>query len=348
MKRTVRSCLALILVVSMILGVSGIAYAAESTDAVQYVSLGDSMTNGYGLDGYLLDDGTNVNGYLQNDVEGAYPYLFQQYLKEQGSEVELTQLAMSGIRAEEVYYLLSYGSDNTFRADDYTLRAGYDRFDDTDLGKIDTGASGVANVAAKYQNSVKNADVLSLGLGNNNFGTFLTQRLCWYLTNNYGFNFGGNYYKTDLQALLASVDAELADQAMVIYEKALEILENQLIEQGVQDETLRGLCTTMAEAAVYSYVGFVISYAGILDYIAAKNPDAQVIIVGMANSLEGLEIVLPAEEGEKRATIDLGQFFGYVVDSANLYMAGLPAAYQVKAGIDAAVNSETASGLDVV
>ena len=77
---------------------------------INYVSIGDSMVNGYGLDGYELEDGTNVNGFLQ-EVPGSYPVLFKKYLEEKsGSTVDLTQLATSALRAEDIWYIITYDS----------------------------------------------------------------------------------------------------------------------------------------------------------------------------------------------------------------------------------------------
>ena len=58
LKKTMRSALAMLLVVLMTFSLCSTALASmvhgdhDHGDDVNYVSLGDSMTNGYGLDGY--------------------------------------------------------------------------------------------------------------------------------------------------------------------------------------------------------------------------------------------------------------------------------------------------------
>ena len=80
--------LALLLCLVMAFSTVSTALAIElpKKDVINYVSLGDSMTNGYGLDGYyatptITGDG-QVNGFRQNDVTESYPALFKEYLKE--------------------------------------------------------------------------------------------------------------------------------------------------------------------------------------------------------------------------------------------------------------------------
>ena len=120
--RRVLSCL---LTIVMILGTCATTFAApiETTDTIKYVSLGDSMTNGYGLNGYepfVDDEYVNVNGYLQ-EVVGSYPMLFKAELEElYGTDVDLIQLATSATRADDTLYLLKYGTEDEIEADDYT------------------------------------------------------------------------------------------------------------------------------------------------------------------------------------------------------------------------------------
>ena len=62
-----RRLIALMLVISLVASLSVTAFAGTGTkeDPIIYVSLGDSMTNGYGLYGYQPDDNPIANGYLQ-------------------------------------------------------------------------------------------------------------------------------------------------------------------------------------------------------------------------------------------------------------------------------------------
>ena len=326
--------LALALALILLLGLIAPALAAEVEPPRQYVALGDSMSNGYGLNGYFLslhDDGTEcidgsctlshesvgVNGLLQTDTS-AWPSLFA---GEQG--LALTQLSMSGLRAEDVLYLLTWGTEEESYADDYTLRAGVEgRFDDERLALLPdmAGQTGVEAVARYYQQSVKDADVITLSLGYNNFGTFLTSRLCYEISQ-MGFDLGGTDYETDLQALLNAYEEADAAQTAAKAEELLTALEEKLTMEDT-DTSVYHFCKSMAEAGVYSYAGFLLSYRGILDYISLHNPDARILILGLGNAMEGVKLGL--ETGE----IDLGAFFGTLTGSANLYLASLPGTYE--------------------
>ena len=111
LNKAFRSALSLLLAFCLLLGTSAnglIVWAnnLESLDKdgdgqINYVSLGDSMTNGYGLPGY--DHNSGVEDY----AEKAYPNLFAAWLAEEGDvDVDHAQLAMSGIRTEDMHWLL--------------------------------------------------------------------------------------------------------------------------------------------------------------------------------------------------------------------------------------------------
>ena len=80
----------------------------EENKEINYVSIGDSMANGYGFTGYnqgsdsldFIGGGEGIYG------KNSYPMLFEQYLKDKGYDVEHTKLASSALRAEDLYYLL--------------------------------------------------------------------------------------------------------------------------------------------------------------------------------------------------------------------------------------------------
>lgn len=328
--RVLAAALALIL----LLGLIGPAFAAEEESAPSYVALGDSMSNGYGLNGYYLtlhpEDGSEctdegcereheeygVNGFLQGDTL-SWPALFA---AEKG--FALTQLGMSGLRAEDVLYLLTYGSGNPSYADDYTLRAGVEgRFSDERLAKLPAmeGSTGVEAVARLYQDSVKEADVITLSLGYNNFGTFLTARLCWEISR-MGFDLGGTYYETDLNTLLTQAGETDTAQAMEKLSGLVTTLEEKLADPE-KDQSAYHLCKSLIDAGVYSYAGFLIGYQGILDYIARENPDAQVVVLGLGNSMEGVKLAVEGRE------IDLGGFFGSLIGAANRQLEKLTGEY---------------------
>ena len=107
---------------------------STSKEPIKYVSMGESMTNGFGLDGYDTTDNPNStndgnHGYLEVAPEG-YPAQFAAWLAGYTGEipvsggvpnvpfvgdkgtVELTQLATSAARAEDFLYMLYYGAED--------------------------------------------------------------------------------------------------------------------------------------------------------------------------------------------------------------------------------------------
>ena len=83
------------------------------TGTLKYVSLGDSMVNGFGMTGYYSELG-NSGGFMNivGDEEGeskTYPSLLADYLG-QFYDVEHVQLAISGMRSADLRVLI----DETF------------------------------------------------------------------------------------------------------------------------------------------------------------------------------------------------------------------------------------------
>ena len=117
-KRLLALLLALTMVVS-ILPVSVFAVELEK-DPLIYVSIGDSMTNGYGLDGYDGESG------VVNYANDTYANRFAAYLAGYNSKIENDQviftgtngtvdhrqLAMSGLRSEDLHWVLELDYDN--------------------------------------------------------------------------------------------------------------------------------------------------------------------------------------------------------------------------------------------
>ena len=188
MKRTLVLLMTLVMLVSAFSPVLNV-FAEElhnhgdSTDTkteLNYVSLGDSMTNGIGMDGY---DSTGHNGYLEVAPD-SYPAQFADWLeKNTGKDVNLTQLATSAARVEDIYYILNHGTENAVSADFWTQREllyNYNRWGhkDGEWCEWDPLHDEFNNeVAETYRNAVADADIISLATGNGNFGVFLMGRI---------------------------------------------------------------------------------------------------------------------------------------------------------------------------
>ena len=79
---------------------------------LNYVSLGDSMSNGFGLDGYAQDKYFDVFGDNEDGVgyygEGAYTLLFEEYLKG-AYNVNHSKLAVSAMLSRDLLFLVGGG-----------------------------------------------------------------------------------------------------------------------------------------------------------------------------------------------------------------------------------------------
>ena len=111
LSRMLRSGVALLLVFCMVAGfVPTMAFAAEADMSINYVSIGDSMANGYGFSGYhQTSNDRSVYDFMTGKGmygAGAYPNQFEAYLEEKGYDVNHTRLATSAMLAEDLLYLL--------------------------------------------------------------------------------------------------------------------------------------------------------------------------------------------------------------------------------------------------
>ena len=132
--------LSVVMTLAMLLAVCAPAVSAlqhgdhdhDHEDGLNYVSLGDSMTNGYGLPGY------NHNSGVADYGTGAYPDQFKDWLTDAGVKVNHAQLAMSGIRTEDIHWLLEfdYNDAGAIKMVDYAVKhLGSWLVEDEDIGK---------------------------------------------------------------------------------------------------------------------------------------------------------------------------------------------------------------------
>ena len=294
---------------------------AEDHDTFNYVSIGASNVNGYGLRGYLTAEGydkdtvmeaaalnkalkaaANVLGYKQAP-EDSYPARLKGLLGTQlNKTVKLSQLAISSMRVEELRFLL----DDSYSGDAYTNWRfadveGYERNSQNwfvlagkqILGDQEASPdAAVAKIREEYRNSIKDADLITVDIGVNNFGVYLS----YMLTSNYSLD-------NDLKL----VDPEINKLYSAAKEKVLALLQENNINAG----EYVGLVDTLA----YALVGFCYNFDKSMEKIYELNPNAQVVVVSIQNLLTGLkvkvgDIVLP-----------LGDLMGALINVANAYIA---------------------------
>ena len=334
-KNLLKKGTSLMLVFAMLMGLCSTGFAADGTSsshgvaegAKKYVSLGDSMTNGYGLTGYETEE-LEVNGYLMHAMDSYACQFADKY------GFEHIPMAISAMRAEDLHFVLEYPWENEtsemkkvveggnewdkegwealFSTGDYYTWREFTN-DPTGTGRdgrfFDYPGKNTAVVAEEMQTAVANADIISLGIGNANFGVFLLGRVFEAMSILDGDPAETEWYQ--LERALAECDEETRAFILDIYDEL-----SAKIGDTEQAQTL-------ARVLTYGALSYVLNYAGIIERIVELNPDAEIMLVGLINTMYGMKIT--GDFGE----IDLGEILGSMIGTMNTYIAALPAAFQL-------------------
>ena len=170
---TRRKIIALVLSALMALSLAAPALAAGKP--LSYVAIGDSTSNGFGLDGYA-----DHNCGKDSTVPDAYIFRFVEYLKSEGYDVTFTNLALTGMRTNELDYFL----DENLGYEDVDAYAQM-RWDE--YSPIYGDMNGLRNA---YKTAVSGADVISYDLTANSFGNYMFARIGEIFGVDIGFRWG--------------------------------------------------------------------------------------------------------------------------------------------------------------
>ncbi|MBQ2971570.1 MAG: hypothetical protein IJE16_03350 [Ruminococcus sp.] len=318
--RILRTLLSLVLALCMMLTYIVIPANAEEADTFNYVSLGASNTNGYGMRGYITEEelalllsgqvdknDVNVYGY-ERTPEGAYPDLIRDHYSEIYDNVTVHQLGISSMRVEELRILL----DDTYMGDDYSSW----RFTGSDGWFRSAEPGGIDALRVAYKENITNADLVTVDIGWNNFGVYVCNQLVDYLSN------GKFKWTTDINTIF-DTDEEKAAAA-----QAKAIIGSYIVNYVGEGE----MATALTDIFAYSILGYIHNFDIVMEKIYELNPDATVVVLGIQNLLHGVNVDI----GEN--TLPLGDIFGNFVNMANYY-ASACSPYQtkykyVKAGIN--------------
>lgn len=301
--KNMRKVLALLLAFCMLasLGMTAMAAQEETTEEnkFDYVVLGASMTNGYGmryyLDPYLYDhplelsmEGPGASGYRDN-VEGSYPQLVKDALISEGKNVELHQLAQSSMRVEELRYLL----DESYSGDEYTRWRFYNPANDSGWW----GSGNLEPLRADYQNSIRNAELITYDLGVNNFGVYLSNRLL------------NGSFAADFANIVGEEYAGRFYQLRDAFHKGILTLVGQA------DSDIFETLDHYADTLAYAMLGYIVNFDATMKTIRELNPDCDIVVVSIQNPMAGIDMSI------KGITIPFGEIFGLMIDMANGYTA---------------------------
>ena len=264
---------------------------ATDKKELNYVSVGDSMANGYGFENYKQDDSNLAvynplaadpnNGGVGKDTglnmygAGAYPVQFEKYLEDKGYIVNHTKLATSAMLPEDFLYLLG-GRDTEFD-DNYD---GYRTYVGSYTSHPDF-ADLVADFRALVQKSVTEADVITLGLGNANFGAFLMDKITKAL-GVLGWSLGEADKKLTLEYALSELEEADRDEIVAFVDSYMAGLniDAVLAEYGFSKEK----ATDALNIVEYTIATFILNYKLVVEKILEMNPDVEIIFVGLLNT----------------------------------------------------------------
>ena len=396
--------LCLVLAFVMILGTCATTFASEpEKETIVYVSIGDSMTNGYGLDGY------NGSSGIVNYANATYANQFAAWLAGYAGDiaddqvifdgdkavVDHRQLAMSGMRAEDVHWVLELDytdkeflnnvvnmswNGNDWSNDRFNAERWYNEFgfaagdyrtngdvvdptyrfgegaarilrtyhDDAENAKyyqsqyatedmikkavdgIDgddeypnksqvpgNGASTHLQIGTEFwQKSVEDADIISLALGNTNFGTYMLNEIMDVTMYGDLVDFASKY---DIENVfnLAGLDAETEAAVRDLIAECDVIIEQMFgtLAGGDQDklEALRNII-------VYCITSYAVNYIGAVEAILELNPDVDIIQIALMNAY--------ADESEEITDTTLGDIVDVLYTPVNAFIAAVPTVMQ--------------------
>ncbi len=266
---------------------TGYKVDVDGDGKLDYVSFGASNVNGYGLQGYLPEGITadnkadaNVFGF-DRCPEGSYPDLVRDHFEEHGILVDMHQLAISSMRAEELHILL----DDNYDGDAYSAW----RF--TGGGREEwfiTACGSVAAAREAYQTAVKNADLITVDIGVNNFGVYLSNEIM-----NPGW---------------CGHDVTTIDSEYVEYYAQLRswLLAKVPELEGYSEEL---------DVIAYAFLGFIANFDASIEKIREYNADATIVVVPVQNIVADMKLDLGG------AVLDLGYIVSEITNAANLYTA---------------------------
>ena len=292
--KLMRSCLAGFLCACLLASCMGnmtVAFAGKWDEipagkTVRYVSLGDSMTNGLGLPGY------KNGGYLEVAPD-AYP---AQVAEHYGWE--LTQLATSGMRAEDLHYILMYGEEGGYPGDPWMEKE-----------LLDNGRwSDVEEVAATFKTAIEQADVITSAVGNANFSVFMTGMINAILS---GDDEGMDYSFATKENGLAGLDPQITELVMQIHDNVMAYLVEIVPEE---------MAKKLGDAVIFTAASYMRNYNRALDRIVELNPDVEIVLYGLFNTESGFEMDI-VYNGVTRH-ISLADLREMLVQPINTYLAG--------------------------
>ena len=312
MKKTIKKVLAVVLTLVMLSGTFAVSFAAVelNTEAVakhygqykNYVLLGDSAASGY-RDEVTDNDAKNNDLYMDSTYcryEGSYADVLADAII---ADKSMTALAAPGFRTIEMRYML----EDDFAAtceDEYLFHPSHlyvyeDQVCDCHNEPMLPGSE---HFRDEFKNSIAEADLITLGIGGNDWGAYLT----WVLADIIEKAAPADKYLEEVKEIIANGNFD-----MTTVEKLLEVAH--LI--GVLPE----LIMTLPETLNYGLTNFYKNWDVMIEDIYALNPEVTLMVVSMSdNGIKGKYYDYNGVVGEPvPATVpegDMGKAVNLIVD----------------------------------
>ena len=277
MKKTLRSFLAVVLVLAM-LSSFGVCFAAVEKEHLKYgsyVLLGDSIACGWS------DIEEKDTSFTR--VEGSYGAILADALKVD----EYHPRACIGFRTHEIRYLLEEGYEG-------------DRFMFYSISKDKVDAQKAAIIE-----EVTNADLITLNVGGNDWGSFL------------------GWHVFEILEESGMANAEFFEKASVALEEAGTDLEtiNKLIDIATYADCMGDFVQVLPKALEEGYTNYVNNWNIMIEDILALNSEATIVVIGMFDTSlqDPVTMADDTTEGIQNFATKL-EFGQAVVDLANKTM----------------------------
>lgn len=238
-----------------------------------YVLLGDSVASGY-RDVMCDEDDAYNKAYQETAycrVPGSYADVLTKAIIEDNT---MTAFAGPGYRTVEIRYMLEDDFDET---DEYM-------FHPAQLNAV--GDAGSEEYRAAYKKAVAEADLITLGVGGNDWGAYLG----WVITDILERENAADKYIAQIKDITADCTMDIG-------------MIEQLVEVAHLAGALPELISTIPSALSSGLGNFYKNWDIMIQDIYDLNPDVTLMVIGMSdNSVKGKYFGYNGEEGEAIST----------------------------------------------
>ena len=326
----------LILIMTMLITMTGVsAFAdqeAETQDHKTVLVFGDSTSSGYGMPDF--DSTHNSFNVRNNDLrtwtieqarghgkisDSSHPWQLKKYIVEQEfdgdyDKVDLSSMCLAGMRTNELramldddycQRILQHEKDVIKRGVGFTTEHLHDYINALEGGGAMVGGEPVhdlAGVQAYTKEQVRKADVIVVDVCTNNFGTYLARRLAGKMEAE-GFEDQFDFWKETIDHI-----DDISDED----KEKINTLKNYLLSAiGAGDDDI---LTEFVNAVLFCYASCITNITADIELIRQINPDAKIIVVGVFNSLQGIELEVGG------AVVDLTIAGNMLFSTVNTYL----------------------------